>query len=177
MGIFAPAVTIGADHVARAIFNDSFRADAILTFPGPSSIFAGLVLSSALGVAAVRTPVYTAVCAPSDSDLDKAGFRSIPTASTYTVYLPELLTKSSTTHQIQLAIVDDVISTGEAMAALRKHFASRSGYLIRFACCICYEGCFQLPHVPPEVFKFKEMSPKVRMPWGLNSASFEDALR
>jgi hypothetical protein len=170
-------VIAGAEHVGKEIFSDLFRADAILTFSGPSSVFAGIVLAQAVGKPSVRVPVYTAFCDAKNQLRQHLGsFYPVPT-DLFTILLPKALAEPANGKPTKnLAIIDDTIITGEAMRALREYFSRDRRYKVRVACCICYEARLLKSQVPPEVYKFKATSPHFLLPWGLESYSFEDAL-
>lgn len=166
-------ILAGAEHVGNAIFNRSYHADLVLTFSGPASIFAGLVLTKAKAKLSTRVPMYIAFCLPKDSASQAcADFLPVPT-DVYTLCIPRALTEPETsTQRPKLAIIDDTIISGVPMRVLRKRLSGK--YDLRIACCVCYEGRLIKPELSPDIFKFKDPFPKFFLPWGLESFSYDD---
>ncbi|SRR5216684_2248782 len=168
----------GAKNVAEKIFRDNkFHADAVLTFSGPSSIFAGLVLATLSREAFMRIPVYTAIFVDKNARGSFPTFDTVPTPL-FKILVPRALTTDRTR---RIAVIDDTIISGVTMDKLREFFkAHYNPANVKFACCVCYEGRM-LPHLtPPEIIGLFPPEPrkKFRMPWSepfcLDSFCFED---
>lgn len=165
----------GAKKVGDEIFGSkAFCADAILTFPGPSSLFCGLVLAM-LPLKALLIPVYTAVFVDAKtSTFGRSSYFHVISMPAYKLLVPRELTADKTK---KIAVVDDNVITGGAMEKLRTFF--RKNYEprnVKFACCICYEGRTFPTEVPPEIIGLTrlEQRRKFPMPWGRDSFCFED---
>ena len=165
----------GAQTVANKIFtNDNLAFDAVLTFPGPSSIFCGLVLAKLPLKVFMRIPVYTAIFLDAKTQISserKHCFLLLKTGS-FTILVPRELLEDE---KKRIVVVDDTILTGGVMESLRKYFGSRN---VQFACCIC-DDVYQLPNKkPPEIIGLDvESRHRFPMPWGRDSFCFEDAFK
>jgi adenine/guanine phosphoribosyltransferase-like PRPP-binding protein len=161
-----------AARVAEQIFED-FKPDVILTFPGHGSVITGLVCNKAPQVV-FATPVYTAMLASTNCPTP-TGFESVSTApeleeEEYQIFVPEDVFDYK-----RVAVIDDVILTGEAMRALRSKFASHKGVEIRFACCVAHNRFKQRNTRSPEIVGIPNPTFKdsILWPWG-RSGCFED---
>lgn len=167
----------GAKVVAEKLYSKpKLHADAILTFPGPSSIFCGLVLAMLPLKVFMRLPVHTAIFR--DVNLpspDPPHFHKIR-SNAFNLFIPEALTNNCPQ---RIFIIDDVILTGDTMALLRNFFANPKfeGNEITFACCICNDYHSLPSRKPPEIRGLPRWEPRLRfpMPWGYSSFCFEDA--
>jgi len=124
----------GARQAAKELALKWPPADAVLTFPGASSIFAGLVLRTLALRKFLRIPVYTAIFKELDDHGPFEEFEVVPTTR-YKLLVPRALFKSR--HE-RVIVIDDVILSGIAMEGLRKkceeYFDKKN---VIFACCIC----------------------------------------
>ena len=127
-------IMAGARQAAKELTLKWPPADAVLTFPGASSIFAGLVLRTLALKKFLRIPVYTAIFKELK---DRGSFRHFHVVTTrrYKLLVPKALFKSR--HK-RIVVIDDVILSGIAMEELwkklGKHFGEKN---VRFVCCIC----------------------------------------
>ncbi len=168
----------GAQVVADEVFtNNELHVDAVLTFPGPSSIFCGLVLAKLPLKVFIRIPVYTAIFLDSKIPISKQRsqlFHEVRVGS-FKVLVPRELVNDKTK---RIVVVDDTILTGRLMEELRKFFKKHHDpEKAKFACCICYEGRTLPREQPPEIIGLKDLEPRLRfrMPWEEDSFCFEDA--
>lgn len=166
----------GAREVGEQVFG-SFNANAILTFAGPSAVFANLVMARYLErEALLEMPVCLALqrdWQPSDPK------RKLPMAPGYTsvpgegvvIFIPDTLaelTKESR-KPLRLAVIDDVIISAAVMASLRPYLQKRLGSLARieFACFICFD---KIPKVmryrKPEFASVWSETENFTLPWG-----------
>jgi hypothetical protein len=162
-----------AKYIRNEIFSAGFHADAILTFPGPSSIFAGLVMTADGNAQKelLRVPIYIAQLTDVDAPVP-SGFLEVRThpenaKRQLKILVPSALTDDDPDRKKSIVVIDDAIITGETMAALRKYFIEYDeAEKIRFACCICYRA-LTLPHErAPEFNRIKSDDPEFIMPWG-----------
>lgn len=170
---------VAADDVAFKAFRE-FKADAVLTFPGTSLIFTGLVLSRISFSNAVRANVQIALMKPGKAPSLPVGYEAVA-ADSYTIFVPTSLT-SDTTRKI--VVIDDYITSGGAMESLRKLFLKKRfpAENVKFACCICYEGLAVRPDPNakmPDFIGVKKLAKEVSftLPWGRKSETFEEALK
>lgn len=92
-----------------------FDAEAVVCFAGPSAIVANLMVE----VSARRLPVFVVNLAAAEghrAERDLAGHRRIHTAK-WTLFVPESLFQEP---RGRLALVDDVVISGDAMTHLRE---------------------------------------------------------
>src|SRR5579884_513436 len=113
-----------AENVRNQIFDgERFLFDAVLTFPGPSSIFCGLVMAFLPLRLMVQIPVYTAVLinpAASTSHFSEH-FAVIPT-QWFKLLIPRGLTSDP---EKKILVIDDAIVSGGTMKKLRKVFKAQ----------------------------------------------------
>src|SRR5579864_3805316 len=165
----------GAAKVANEIFKDEKPLfDAVLTFPGPSSIFCGLVLTRVLHRVFMPIPVYTAIFLNAKTLVPRKRlqyFHVVP-VGIYKVLVPrELIDRKAK----KIVVIDDTILTGNIMRELRKFFAKHHDpQNVRFACCICDDGRLLPGKERPEILTYIENRPRFPMPWGRDSFCFED---
>ena len=166
----------GAKYVSEQIYKDGeLLIDAVLTFPGASSIFCGLVLTMLPLKVFMRIPVYTGIFVDSKIPTSKQMqyFHEIK-AKSFKVLIPKDLTEN----EKRIIVIDDSIISGGVMEIMRKSLAKRCGPdNVIFACCICYEGRTLLTVTPPEIVGLQPLEGRIRfpMPWGRESYSFEEA--
>jgi len=169
----------GAKNVGGKIFEDEkLLVDAVLTFPGPSSLFCGLVLALLPLEIFVRTPVYTAIFVDKNTPTSKRlqCFHVIPMPRCK-ILVPRELTDDRSK---KIVVIEDATITGGTMKALRKFFAKNYNPAnVQFACCICYEGRTLPTEQPPEIRGLDSLEQRrtFPMPWGPNSQCNEDAFR
>jgi transcriptional regulator with XRE-family HTH domain len=166
----------GARKVGEHIYKDGeLLVDAVLTFPGASSIFCGIVLTMLPVKIFLRVPVYTGVFVDLKTPTSKRKryFHEIK-ARSFKVLIPRELTEG----RKRIIVIDDSIISGGVMEVMRKSLVKKCGPdNVKFACCICYEGRTLLTVTPPEVVGLKPLEKRIRfpMPWGCDSYSFEEA--
>ncbi len=170
---------VGAEAVSSKIFNnDKVLVDAVLTFPGPSSIFCGLVLALLPLRVLIRIPVYTGIFVDAETAIStrKKYFHAItvrpPRAREFKLLIPQELIDGKAK---KIIVIDDAIITGGTMKKLREVLAKKCE--VRFACCICYDGRDLLSDQLPEIIGLHPLEPRKRfpMPWGRDSFCFEEA--
>lgn len=170
----------GARNVAGEIYRDGeLQIDAVLTFPGPSSIFCGLVLTMLPLEVFMRIPAYTAMFVGSKTRITSQQSEHfwMVKAQPFNVLVPKHLVEDRTK---RILVIDDTILTGGTMERMRKFFAKwRDSENMKFACCICYEGRTLPTENPPEIIGLPDLEIRQRfpMPWGRDSFCFEDAFR
>jgi transcriptional regulator with XRE-family HTH domain len=169
----------GAETVRSEIFNnDKFLFDAVLTFPGPSSIFCGLVLALLPLRVLIRIPVYTGIFVDAETAISarKKNFHAITVrparAREFKLLVPQELIYGKAK---RIIVIDDAVITGGTMKRLREVFAKICE--VKFACCVCYDGRDLPSDQPPEIIGLKPLEPRKKfpMPWGRDSFCFEDA--
>ncbi len=165
-------VSKGAARIGRKL--RYFGADAVLTFPGPSQIFASLTIAKALSNEEfLRTPIHTAVFGNKRARANApalSGFIEV-TTDEYTIFLPSALVQGDKNRKRRIAILDDAIITGLSMRTLKRFLIDRYRYQpesIWTACCVCFKDAVYRPDVSAYVAQEKEF----HLPWG-NSFSFE----
>jgi hypothetical protein len=170
-------VNRGATRVGKSIFS-RFKADAILTFPGPSQIFTSLAMAKSLSKEQfVCTPVHTAVLSSRktrSNTLAASGFLEIPT-DRYKIFVPGALILGDRKRKRRIAIVDDSVVTGLTMQALKMNLVERYKYHsenIWTACCVCFKDAVYRP----DSIAFKAEEKHFHLPWG-DSFSFESCFR
>lgn len=169
----------GAGWVADEIYKtNQFQFDAVLTFPGPSSIFCGLVLAKLKPEVFMRIPVYTAIFVDAKTRISKeqlAHFHPVD-CRFFKVLVPKNLIEGTAK---RIVVIDDLIITGGFIKRLRAFFRKRGK--VQFACCICYRGRTLVTETEtkPDIIglNLKEVRDEFPMPWGRNSFSFEDVFR
>jgi transcriptional regulator with XRE-family HTH domain len=164
----------GARAVAEEIYfsnSNTLAFDAALTFPGPSSIFCGLVLARLPLKVFIRMPVYTAIFLDRTTHLASQNKRCfVPVElESFTILVPrELVDRTK-----KVIVIDDTILTGGVMEKLREHFHN-----FQFACCIC-DDAYKLPNRKRPEFVGLDFEARHRfpMPWGRDSFCFEDPFK
>lgn len=173
-------VEASTSKVHKKVF-DEFHPDALLTFPGPSLTFTGLVLAALPPEVAIRVPVYTCIFvdekAPEPGGLHPVLTEPDDAETAFKILVPAALTDGDPEHQRRIVAIDDTIISGVTMRALRKYFRGR-GYADRvpFACCVCYEARTVRGERPPEAIGMVSSSPKFYLPWG-DGFCFEERMR
>jgi transcriptional regulator with XRE-family HTH domain len=166
----------GAKVVAKKAFNE-WGADLVLSFAGPSCLFAGLVVTMLPLGDIVRTKMYTAIFIRGKVRKPPVGFRKT-SAVGFTILVPEALLRDPSK---KIVVIDDSITSGGTMEALRRFFKKNYDVQnVHFACCVCYDGLHVMPGVEiPEIVGI-EPNAKHRgfnMPWEIKSFTFEQAIR
>lgn len=165
----------GAAKVASEIFEDKKPLfDAVLTFPGPSSIFCGLVLARMPHKVFMPIPVYTAIFLPRETPVSqkRKQYFHVVKVGIFKVLVPkELIDRRSK----KIVVIDDTILTGNTMRELRKFFVKHHDPRnVKFACCICDDRRLLPGKERPEILTYIETRPRFAMPWGRDSFCFED---
>jgi len=149
----------------------------VLTFPGPSSIFANLVITRFLSPEKfLRIPVYTASFADNRPLADVSAFREIVLKNTFRLLMPRALVEDIPDQKrknIRVAIIDDSIITGTAMRVLRDYLQT-VGYEkenVRVGCCVCHEDVLKSSN-KPDHWHISTHSDYYSLPWG-DSFSFD----
>jgi hypothetical protein len=163
-----------AEDIGNKLFSE-LRINALLTFAGPSLIFAGLVMARSLALKKImRVPVYTAIFVhPNTSLKDFPGFDPVPTER-FTILVPRALIQNYPNRKKRIAIIDDAIKTGKTMDALRNYFngLEQRPTRVEFACCVCHRSRTFLKENTP-ICRLVRDEVKFRMPWG-DAFSFEE---
>src|ERR1051326_2448318 len=154
----------GAKRIGRKVFNE-FGANTVLTFPGPSAVFANLVMATALSKEQfVRVPVYTVVLA--DKRVHSVrGFKAI-NAKGFNLLVPRSLVQDDERRKRKIAVIDDSITTGRSLQQLREYF-QKAGYkpqAITAASCVCFQGATVVQGEEPEIVAFSDTNPRYRFP-------------
>jgi hypothetical protein len=156
----------GAEVVGRKLFKE-FSANVVLTFPGPSGVFANLAMAAVLTKEQiVRMPVLTAYLAANDTATPPS-YKAID-AKRFKIFVPSALLQPHVGFKRKIAIIDDSLTTGRSLQVLRGYLSS-IGYTsarVRSACCVCFSGATVVRGEEPEIAKFKSDTPNYRMPWG-----------
>jgi len=167
----------GAEYIGGRIFkrDDGFYPDAVLTFSGPSAIFASLTMTVALPREKLfLMPTYLAMWMDAGAGTPAVpGFTLLP-GNGFFVLMPEALTRDPQGNMTRkLAILDDSITTGLPYQVLRRDLVKQFNYKrknIKVACCVWYEGTSFLrkimPDTKPDEFKFPTPTNNFRFPWG-----------
>lgn len=166
-------ILAGAEEVAKQAFSESgFCADALLTFPAASSIFASLVLVRLPLEKAMRLPVYTAIFKDKDVPGPFPGFELAETKC-FNVLVPKALFEGGYKN---LVVVEDTIISGGAMDKLRELLESHLKGSVKFACCICHDSLAFENRTGPEILGLPELErrKKFPMPWGIDSYRYEE---
>ena len=163
----------GAEEIGRKVFVEE-RVNALITFPGPSLIFTGLMMAKALTrEESVRMPVYVALLVDRDAPSTRfPQFDAIP-MERFTILLPKAVTRQNHDCDRRIGVVDDAILTGKTMDALRAYFGAlkQKTASVEFACYICHDGRTLLPETTP-ICKVIRTEKIFRMPWG-DASAFE----
>ncbi len=167
----------GAKNVGEKIHKDeTLLMDAVLTFPGPSSLFCGLVLATLPLKTFIRIPVYTGVFVDAHTPTSaRLRHFHVITMPLFKILVPLELTENRTK---KIIVIDDTIITGGTMEYLRKFFDENyDPRNVKFACCICHESRTFPTEKPPEIIGLRPLEQRrtFPMPWGSNSFCFEDA--
>jgi hypothetical protein len=157
----------------------NFRADCLLTTPGPSAIFANLMMATTLSPPEfLLKPVHVASFLKGAYPISPyKGFNTIEVGH-YTILVPKTLFQGDRRHTRRIAIVDDCVITGRAIAALRAYLKKR-GYkpkTVGSVCGVSFVGAESLPETTPTFSAFVVQKQPFRLPWGY-SYSFEDCFR
>jgi hypothetical protein len=165
----------GAIRVAPQIF-ERLKPDAVLTFPGASSIFAGLVFAKAPAASvrdAFRTPIYMAPlvnkAAPVPDEFYPIVTKPVDRQKEFKILIPKALFSYR-----NIAVIDDTIISGVAMEALRYEFRKpevskpNDPIVLTFACCVWHSGLRISGRILPEIRGLDEPvgTEKFVMPWG-----------
>jgi len=163
----------GAVRVGRYVFEE-FAADAVITFSGHSAIFASLVMVKVLPrERLLGMPVYLAMA----RDIDPAGTPPpLPGFAVvrgregrFEVLVPHALADADPERKKNIAIIDDAITTGEAIITLKHYLLDTLEYRrasIRVGCFVCHELTTSLPDGRPDVWEFITDTTAYRLPWG-----------
>jgi hypothetical protein len=169
-------VLIGAERVAQRVFAEP-RPEALVTFPGFSALFTGLVCAKAKPVrAGFHTPIYTALLVNKLAQ-EPDWCQAILTRPTNSLKQFKILLPKAVFSYKRLIVIDDTLISGVTMRALRDEFRKPAyeGILVEFACCVWHERLTHSDEVPPEICGIEEpvRQRNFRMPWG-DAVSFED---
>jgi len=168
----------GAEEVSRLAFGE-FGATAVLTFPGTSLIFLGLLLATLSDKDALRAKIYTSIMCNGKVRERFAGFKPV-FADQFTIFVPETLIRDRSN---KIIVVDDYITSGGAMEALRRFFKKNFDLEnVRFACCVCYDGLQARTDPAAKMPDFVGIQPYADrrvfgLPWGKDSITFEDTFK
>jgi transcriptional regulator with XRE-family HTH domain len=170
-------IMAGAAEVGKEAFSEggTFHADAVLAFPGASSIFAGLVLVTLQSPGNfLRVPVYTAIFKDKEVTGPFSGFQVAPTKC-FNILVPEALLQDRTQ---RVVVIEDTIISGGAMDALREFFLQQ-GFgedNIRFASCICHDSLAFGNRTAPEIIGLPHLEERRNfpMPWRIDSYRYEE---
>ena len=165
----------GADRVVQFICkDDKLLFDAVLTFPGPSSIFYGLVLRRLALKTFLEIPTYVIQFVDAKVSIPKNRLQYFQKVNVgkFNILVPKEILE----RPMKLIVIDDTILTGGTMKELRRFFRARySAWTVEFACCICYEGRALPTEHPPEYIGLPlDRRLRFPMPWGSGSFCFED---
>lgn len=167
-------IMAGARHVAKEVAFKRPPVDAVLTFPGASSVFAGLVLVTLRDPKRfLQIPVYTAIFKKLNDHHRFGGFRVAATRR-FKVLVPEVLFESG--HK-RIVVIDDTAISGGTMDELRRLLEKSFGVgKVRYACCICHRSLTFGNRVRPEIIGLPrpEREEKFPMPWGIDSYRNEE---
>lgn len=163
----------GAKDVGKLLFRD-LRINAVLTFPGPSLIFAGLAMAKVLlREEIIRMPVYTAIFVDKRTPAkDFPQFDQIP-MPLFKLLVPRALMENFPDREKRIGVFDDVILTGKTMDALRNYFdgLEPKPARVEFACHFCNDSQTLIKQLSPKCY-IERPEKNVSMPWG-NAFSFE----
>lgn len=167
----------GARQIGKRLFDPkgASRINTILTFPGPSLIFAGLVMVKALPLdQVIQTPVYTALFVKKLPRRNTfRDFDRVPVGR-FTLLVPKSLLQDYPSRERRIAVLDDSVKTGKTMDALRDYFNAleRKPASWSYVCYVCHHGRGFLEETTPI---YRHMRPENRfvMPWG-PAFAFED---
>jgi transcriptional regulator with XRE-family HTH domain len=165
----------GAKKVAEEISkDDTLRSAAVLTFPGPSSIFCGLVLAALPLKTFIRMPVYTAIFVDANTPTsEREAYFHVIELRLFKILVPRELTAD---RKKKVLVIDDTILTGGSMERLREFFDEICDPSnVKFACCICHDSRSFLTEIPPEIIALRPLEQRrtFPLPWG-DSFCFED---
>jgi transcriptional regulator with XRE-family HTH domain len=168
----------GAEKIAKDAFYD-FGAETVLTFPSTSLVFVGLVLAMLPPGDSIRTKVYTTILLAGSALRPPDGFLPAP-AGRFTILVPKAVVRDRAK---KIVVIDDYITSGGAMEALRRFFQKKYGLdNVRFACCICYDGLRARPDRDAKLPDFVGIEPYAQhmffeLPWEKEPITFEDAFK
>ncbi len=157
----------GAKEIAKRLFDD-LHINTVLTFPGPSLIFTGLVMAKASrGKAIIRVPVYTAIFAAKDTPSREFPNVDRVPMERFDILVPRGLMANYRGRKKRIAVIDDAIITGKTMDELRQYFVghTRTPDSVAFACYVCYSGRLTLRETTP-IYVVAREERMFRMPWG-----------
>jgi len=171
-----------ASRVGKHLFGKPFGATAVVTYAGPSALFASFVMAKTLpaGGALLTTPVHLAMHM---SRRAFAKIREVPKSFTVleesedqekadqcVVLVPNALKQDDPQCKYKIAIIDDVIMTGRPLRLLKTFLTKTRGYKadhIKVGCCVCHEmTLLRRDETTPAVYGFSTESKSVRFPWG-----------
>jgi hypoxanthine phosphoribosyltransferase len=168
----------GAEEVAKRIYiNEELQVDAVLTFPGASSIFCGYVMRLLPLEVFMRLPLYTAIFVDAHTSVSERSTYYWPVhCKLFTILLPRELIEDPLK---RIVVIDDCILTGGAMDKLVEFFTERHNRdNVQFACCICFVGRSLANSQLPEIIGLPDLDNQIKigLPWG-DSYCFEDAFK
>jgi hypothetical protein len=172
----------GAVTVGKMLFGKTFRATAVITYSGPSAIFASLVMARTLPSdnALLATPVYLAMHMERKASAkihEMPGFTVLKEKETQenknhqcVVFMPNALKLDDPKRRYRIAIIDDVIMTGRPLRLLKNYLVEKLGYKqdqIRVGCCVCHNMTLvDRDERTPNCHGFSTKSERVQFPWG-----------
>jgi LmbE family N-acetylglucosaminyl deacetylase len=163
------SLDIAASRLGKHIFEE-FGANAIITFSGHSAIFANLVMVKTLPrEKLLNIPSYLAqqrdwIASQGEAPPSLPGFTSI-FGKKFVLLLPEAFALGDPDRKKRIAIIDDAITTGEAISLLKDYLRDSLGYEtehIRVGCFVSHEQS----RVRPDFCEFTTPTTAYRLPWG-----------
>jgi hypothetical protein len=143
------------DEAARRVGGylfGTFRATAVITYSGPSAIFASLVMARALSTETglLTTPVYLgmhmdrSVCEKARPARGFVVLKEKPhqrATDQCVVFVPKALEIDDPKKNYRIAIIDDLIMTGRPLRLLKDYLLLERGYRpdrVEIGCCVCH---------------------------------------
>lgn len=178
-----PEVESAAAKVGKNLFH-GFKATVVLSYVGPSSIFASLAMANAPDEDGPRlvTPVHLAMhmtfemfkkVKPPHGFITLKDDDDQPEADQCVVLMPGTLDIDDPKREHRIAFIDDALITGRPLRLIR-HYLKQLGYradAVQIGCCVCHKVILaQRDETTPATYGFATnidpLTENVRFPWG-----------
>jgi hypothetical protein len=165
----------GAEHIGNQIFQNKSGINTVLTFPGPSLIFAGLVMAKTLRQEEImHTPLYVGLFVDKNAKSEDFPQFDAIRLPLFTLLIPRAMTETFPSREKRIGVIDDAILTGKTIDALRNYFdrMEPKPACVEFACHVCNYSQTLVKELTPK-HKAVTSERNVRMPWG-DAFAFEN---
>lgn len=156
----------GADKVGKRLVSQ-FKPDVVISFAGPGAVFANLVLAKTLNRKSLSaTKLYMGRFLDKNTSPDAAISEEydIVTGERLHVLLPKSLQQGDRSWKI--LILDETVTTGSSMRAIRKYFNDLGYRNIRAGCLVCCDAAKLVDPHTVDFAAYSNVGNAFVLPWG-----------